>query len=302
MAVRQQLLDRCDWRNLAAGLMALALVVEMPVSALRAASLPPTASRPSLELLDQACQAARARGNLQTLRLTQRLLLQVSPAPQPLAVVLANADALLRCGAPDSALVVLNRYRPAPGAEQLQWLLLQWRAANAALDHRLAAAALRQLAGASGQTLEQLQLPVALQRNGRWQTQAALDLLAGHLEAIGQSDQAALVLLASRTPGVVTAQRLSQAIALATDMPLASRLRWLERALEQAAAAGAWGLAISLLDQQLALLVDQPSEQRRSIEQRRLRLARRLDDAAALHPAAVRSPRAPGGHAAATQP
>ena len=98
------------------------------------------------------------------------------------------------------------------------------------------------------------------------------------------------------------AQRLGQAAALAIAMPLDTRLRWLDLALEQAAAVGAWGLAVSLLDQQLALLVDQPPERLRRVEQRRQRLARRLDDEAGLKPAAVRSPHDPGGHAASPQP
>jgi hypothetical protein len=299
MAVRQQPLVMRDWRTLAAGLMATVATAATALGGSVQAGAEPAQG---LEALDQACLVARQRGDLQALRSIQRKLLMVSPAPQPLAVVLANADALLRCGAPDAALTVLNRFSPAPGAESVQWLLLQWRAANGALDHRLAAESVRRLVVATGQSLEQLQLPLAPQPNGRWQTQAALDLLAGHLEAMGQPDQAALVLSGSRSPGVVSAQRLSQAARLATTTPLAERLRWLDLALEQAAASSAWGLAMSLLDQQLLLLADQPAEQRRQVEQRRLRLAQRLDDAATLNPAAVRSPRAPGGHAAVSQP
>ncbi|MBM5798637.1 MAG: hypothetical protein FJ060_10870 [Cyanobacteria bacterium K_Offshore_0m_m2_072] len=267
-----------------------------------AAAPPSPRPQASLQQLDEACQAARQRGALQSLRLLQRDLLQVSPAPQPLPVVLANADALLRCGAPDGALVVLNRYSPAAGAEQIQWSMLQWRAAAAALDHRLAAEALRQLALASGRSLEALQVPVGQDAKGRWQNQIALDLLAGHLDALGQRQQAAQLLLSSRTPGVVSAQRLAQAVAWAgATMPLEERQRWLEKALDQAAAAGAWGLAAALLDQQLALF-EQPSPQRLKLEERRRRLGRRLDDSQAVNPAAVRSPRDPGGHAAAPQP
>ena len=262
-----------------------------------AAAVPPKPPQ-TLEQLDQACSSARQRGNVSELRLLQRQLLLVRPAPQPLPVVLANADALLRCGAPDGALLVLNRFSPAPGPEQVQWTLLQWRAANAALDHRLAADALRRLASAAGRSLEQLQLPVSQEAPGRWRTMAALDLLASHLDAMGQRDQAALVLLASRTPGVETAQRLSQAVSWSSSLPLESRLRWLELALEQAAAAGSWGLAAELLDQQLALLEDQSPALRRRVEERRRRLSRSIDDAAQLKPQAVRSPRDPGGHAA----
>lgn len=256
----------------------------------------------TLERLDAACQQARARGELQLLRTLQRRLLLVSPAPQPLAVVLANADALLRCGAPDSALVVLDRYRPAPGPEQVQWSLLQWRVANAALDHGLAAAALRSLAAATGRPLAQLDVPVADAGNGRWQSQPALDLLAGHLEALGQREQAAQLLFASPGTGVVGAQRLAQAVAWSPALPLEERQRWLEQALDQAAAAGAWGLAVSLLDQELLLLEGQPAALRQPVEQRRLRLGRRLDDNAATSPQRVRSPRDPGGHAATPTP
>lgn len=256
----------------------------------------------TLQRLDAACQQARQRGELPLLRTLQRGLLQVSPAPQPLPVVLANAEALLRCGAPDSALVVLDRYRPAPGPEQVPWSLLQWRAANAALDHRLAAEALRRLAAATGRPLEQLDVPVAEAGRGRWQTQPALDLLAGHLEALGQPEQASQLLFASRGTGVVRAERLAQAVAWSPALPLATRLRWLEQALDQAAAVGAWGLAVSLLDQQLLLLQDQPAALRQPVEQRRLRLARRLDDTAATTPERVRSPRDPGGHAATPTP
>lgn len=257
----------------------------------------PAAAAP-LEQLDLACQQARQRGELTLLRSLQRQLLLVSPAPQPLPVVLANADALLRCGAPDSALVVLDRYRPAAGAEQVQWSLLQWRAAHAALDHRLAAEALRSLAVATARPLEQLQVPVSDAGGGRWQSQPALDLLAGHLEAQGLREQAAQLLFASRGSGVIRAERLAQAVAWSPSLPLEARLRWLEQALDQAAAAGAWGLAVSLLDQQLLLLEGEPAALRQPVEQRRLRLGRRLDDQLATTPERVRSPRAPGGHAA----
>lgn len=257
-----------------------------------------TSGATSLERLAAACDQARQRGELQLLRNLQRRLLLASPAPQPLPVVLANADVLLRCGAPDSALVVLDRYRPAPGPEQVQWSLLQWRAANAALDHRLAAEALRSLTAAAGRPLEQLDVPVTQTERGRWQSQPALDLLAGHLEALGQRQQAAQLLFASRGRGVIRAERLAQAVAWSPGLPLDVRLRWLDQALDQAAADRAWGLAVALLDQQLQLLEGQPAALRQPVEQRRLRLGRRLDDNAATTPERVRSPRDPGGHAA----
>jgi hypothetical protein len=279
-----------------------ALTVSVGFPALGLAAGPAAAEPVTLEQLDLACQQARSNGELQRLRGLQRSLLLVRPAPQPLPVVLANADALLRCGAPDSALVVLNRFSPAPGAEQVQWLLLQWRAAQAALDHRLAAEALRQLAEASGRSLGQLQVPVVQDGRGRWQEQAAVDLLAGHLDALGQQQQAAQLLLAHPGSGVAGAERLAQAVRWSPALPAAERERLLEQALEQAAAARAWGLASELLDAQLALLDAQPSERRRQLEARRRRLAQRIDDVQTLQPQAVRSPRDPGGHAASSQP
>lgn len=281
-----------------------ALAVSVGLPALGLAAGPPSAEPVpvTLEQLDLACQQARSNGELQRLRGLQRSLLLVRPAPQPLPVVLANADALLRCGAPDSALAVLNRFSPAPGAEQVQWLLLQWRAAQAALDHRLAAEALRQLAEASGISLGQLQVPVAQNGRGRWQERTAVDLLAGHLDALGQQQEAAQLLLAHPGSGVAGAERLAQAVRWSPALPAAERERLLEQALEQAAAARAWGLASELLDAQLALLDAQPSERRRQLEARRRRLAQRIDDVQTLQPQAVRSPRDPGGHAATTQP
>jgi len=280
----------------------LALVLATVAAGLRVLAAPGALAdgTAALEQLDLACHRARQQGDVQALRALQRQLLQVRPAPQPLAVVLANADVLLRCGAPDSALTVLNRFSPAAGAEQVQWLLLQWRAANAALDHRLAAESLRVLAVASGRSLEALAVPLSRNPRGGWINQSALDLLAGHLDAMGQRDQAAQVLLSGRSAGVVGAQRLAQAVAWSPAMPLVERERWLELALEQAAAAGAWGLAASLLDQQLDLLVDQPEAVRQKVLERRRRLSRRIDDAAQLDPAGVRSPRDPGGHAASS--
>jgi hypothetical protein len=158
------------------------------------------------------------------------------------------------------------------------------------------------LAAATGRPLAQLDVPVADSGNGRWQSQPALDLLAGHLEALGQREQAAQLLFASPGTGVVGAQRLAQAVAWSPALPLEERQRWLEQALDQAAAAGAWGLAVSLLEQELQLLEGQPAALRPPVEQRRLRLGRRLDDNAATSPQRVRSPRDPGGHAATPIP
>jgi hypothetical protein len=148
-------------------------------------------------------------------------------------------------------------------------------------------------------------------------TRPALDLLAGHLESLGQRQRAAEVLLAGGQSGPAAAARLAQAVLLADGLPAAERERLLELALEQAAAAGSWGLVAELLDQQLTLPGRAPQAEARALE-RRLRLSRGIDDAYGewllrrRDPAAltregelerhVRSPRAPGGHAASPTP
>ena len=271
-----------------------------------------------LAVLNGAClQAARAdQGTvLQLLRLR---LLAVKPAPQPLGVVLANAEALVSCRAPDDALNVLNRYGPAPGSERTLWLLAQWRAADAGLHHRLAAEALLRLANLDG-----LALTLLVRRDGSRVSRPALDVLADHLVVLGEDQQAAAALLVARQKGQLGAERLQRAAALLVRLPLQERNQLLETALDQAAAAGAWGLAAELLRDQRALLLaagakaDRPSE-------RFLRLSRRIDDAYgewqlgrqafgtqtggrqdSLGPARqqqleqqLRSPRQQGGHAA----
>ncbi|MCX5937964.1 MAG: hypothetical protein NTW02_07135, partial [Cyanobium sp. LacPavin_0920_WC12_MAG_62_9] len=111
-------------------------------------------------------------------------------------------------------------------------------------------------------------------------------------------------------------------VALLDALPIAQRQRLLELALDQAAAAGSWGLVADLLDQQLALDAG-PGVAATQAMQRRLRLSGRIDDAygdwlarrrdpLAQDPASqqrrsalelqLRSPRAPGGHAASPQP
>jgi len=239
--------------------------------------LPPEAfarllRRGSLEELEVACGQVIAEERLDRLRQIRERLLRIHPAPQPLPVVLANAEVLLRCRQPTAALEVLDRFGPAEGAERLQWLLLEWRAAQAALDHRRAALALQRLVATRPERLETLLLPVLVRQDGSVVSRPALDLLAGHLQARGFPRAAAELLLASRVPGVAAAQRRLEAMRLLQELAPAEREELLEVALDQAAAAGAWGLAAELLDAQAAL----PSERAR---QRRLRLSPRLDDA-----------------------
>ncbi len=260
-----------------------------------------------LEQLDAACRQSAEAGLDERLRQLQQRLLTLHPAPQPLEVVLANADVLLSCRAPNEAMDVLNRFGPAAGAERVQWLQLQWRAASAGLDHRRAALALERLRQESGTSLEAIALPLQRREDGTVISRSALELLALHLESRGFPRVGGELLMRARQGGLAGALRLQQAVALLAELPAPQREALLEAALDQAAAAGAWGLVAELLDTQAAL----PSE--RAVE-RRLRLSGRIDDAYGEwrwrreDPASaprtrqleiqLRSPRDPGGHAA----
>ena len=234
-------------------------------------------------------------------------MLELYRSPQPLVVVLAAADVLLRCQAPHAALTMLDRYGPAPGGERVQWLLLQWRAATAALDHRRAALALERLAPDGALTrLDDLAIPVHQREDGTVVSRTALDLLADHLVARAMEAQAGDLLLGAPQEGVAGAKRLQEVVRLLSQAPLQQRDDLLEAALEQAAEAGAWGLVAELLDQQIALPSNRGTD-------RRLRLSPRIDDAYGewqlrrRDPEAseradqlerqLRSPRSPGGHA-----
>ncbi|MCP9833461.1 MULTISPECIES: hypothetical protein [unclassified Cyanobium] len=260
-----------------------------------------------LEQLDAACRESAEAGLGERLRQLQQRLLTLHPAPQPLEVVLANADVLLSCRAPNEAMDVLNRFGPAAGAERVQWLQLQWRAASAGLDHRRAALALERLRQESGTSLEAIALPLQRREDGTVISRSALELLALHLESRGFPRVGGELLVRARQGGLAGALRLQQAVALLAELPSPQREALMEAALDQAAAAGAWGLVAELLDTQAAL----PSE--RAVE-RRLRLSGRIDDAYGEwrwrreDPASaprtrqleiqLRSPRDPGGHAA----
>lgn len=255
--------------------------------------------RDPLAPLTQACQAAQAAGDGAALRQVQQQLLQRPSQPEALGLLLARAEALLGCKAPAGALEVLDRGRPGPGSERQLWLLLRWQAAQAGLDHRLAADSLWRLAAGDLASLEPLALPVSPTAQ-----RSALDVLADHVEALGWHQRAAEVLLSGRHAGAQGAARLGRAVTLAQALPLAERRQLLERALEQAAQAGAWGLVAQLLDQQLAL--EEGTAPDALAVQRRLRLSPRIDDAYGewrLRPRPeleqhLRSPRQPGGHAA----
>jgi hypothetical protein len=301
-------------------LLLVAALAASPAQARRGKPKPSEAERAfaallrdgGLDQLAASCVQLLDRGYLVQLQHVQRRLLTIKPAPQPLAVVLANADALIGCQAPQAALQVLERYGPAEGVERYQWLLLEWRAAHAGLDHWRAAAALRQLAQGELSNLETLLLPVQRHADGPVTSRPALDLLAAELESLEQPQAAAELLLAGRQPGLATAGRINRAVQLMQQLPSAERERLLELALDQAAAAGAWSLVAEILDHQLALATNPAARARAA--QRRARLSPRIDDAYGelglrrQDPAALRrvqelelqlrSPRAPGGHAA----
>ena len=265
-----------------------------------------------LQALNQACLEAASFDFNKRLALLRTRLLAIAPAPQPLAVVLVNANALLSCKAPDAALAVLNRYGPAVGPEREQWLVQRWRAAQAGLHHALAAETLELLAQGDLARLETLALPLKLRDDGTIATRPALDVYADHLIVLGRRQEAAAALLAGRMPGQPAAERLQLAVALLQELPLAERDALLERALDQAAAAEAWGLAVALLNDQRSLQSAAGADPARA-EARLLRLSQRVDDAYSawqlkrqdpLQSARadqlqqqLRSPRAPGGHA-----
>lgn len=251
------------------------------------------------------CQAARSAADRDALRRLQRQLQRPPSAPESLPSLLERAGQLLACGAPVAALAVLDRLVPAPGPDRQAWLLLRWQAAAAGLQHQVAAESLLRLVAGDPAALEQLTL------SGQGAAdRSALDQLADHLEALGMRRRAVAVLLSGRGTGAGAAARMARALELAQHLPLDQRQALLERALEQAAAAGAWGQVAWLLDQQLGEL---PAADSQAL-QRRLRLSGRIDDVygewrlrRAL-PAAdpgtadlerqLRSPRLPGGHAA----
>ena len=271
-----------------------------------------------LDRLALLCRQLVDAGDGERLRRLRQRLLTIHPAPQPLPVVLANADVLLTCRMPEAALTVLDRSGPARGAEQVQWLTLQWRAANAALDHRRAAVALERLAAERPALLESTALPLQPRQDGTWVSRSALEVLASHLESAGLAQAAASLLLLSSGQDSASVERLAQAVRLLADLPPSAREPLFERVLEQAAAVGSWGLVGELLTLQASLPAS-PEAAARTAE-RRERLSRRLDDAygawraleGQADPGAgerrrqlevrLRSPLAPGGHAATLVP
>jgi hypothetical protein len=263
--------------------------------------------------LSAACVDADRFGLQERLRLLRDRLMLVAPAPQPFAVVMANARALMACKAPDSTQIVLSRFGPGPGSARREWLLLSWQAASAALDQDRAVLALRRLADGDLTRLDPEMLIVGYSDDGLPLTRSALDLLANHELAAGRPEEAVTVLLAGRTPGVVASRRLGQVAELLAPLDPDRSDLLLESALDQAAAEQAWGLAEDLLRLQLRLALQQGGDADRPRERLR-RLASRVDDrftlleleqiSPDLDPQRLqdledqlRSPRAPGGHA-----
>ena len=264
--------------------------------------------------LKLACEESARFGVNERLQLLRDRLMLVAPAPQTFDVVMANASALMSCKAPDSAQVVLSRYGPGPGPRRREWLLLSWQAASAALDQERIVLALLRLAEGDLTRLDAEQLVVGLDEQGLPTTRSALDLLAEAQIASGQPDQAVISLLAGRTPGVIAARRLGLAAELLGVMESERSTLLIEAALDQAAAEQAWNQAEDLLRLQLRLELARGGNGERPRERLR-RLATRLDDRFTLLDLVqdlpgisleqrhqlqqeLRSPRAPGGHAA----
>ncbi len=253
-----------------------------------------------LAAAEQACLDPRIATSDRRRQALRNRLLALYPVIDSLDLVLANAEALMSCGAPEAAAVVLNRYSPRVGNERRQWLLLRWRAAAAALDHRQAALALRRLVEGNLNALDAPLFPdkpLPDQRNG-------LDQLAFHEAALGRNAVAVEVQLLGDLTGLQGAKRLARAVQWLDADQFEQADQLLEIALDQVAAAEAWGLAMELLRQQLQLHLAAGGDGERP-RQRMHQLATVLNDRYAiqqLQPEAepdplLRSPRDPGGHA-----
>ena len=156
-------------------------------------------------------------------------------------------------------------------------LLLRWRAAAAALDHRQAALALRRVVDGNLKALDAPLFPdqpLPDQGNG-------LDQLALHEAALGHNAVAVELQLLGDLTGVQGAKRLARAAQWLDADQFEQADQLLETALDQAAAAEAWGLAMDLLQQQLQLQWAAGGDGAR-VRQRIQRLATVLDDRYAL--------------------
>ncbi len=228
------------------------------------------------------CRESLDEGLNNRLRELRLRLLELNADTDSLQVVFADTRALLTCRAPDAALKVLERISPDADAERQQWLQLQWQAASAGLDLRRAALALQRLSDGSAASLNSIQLSVSLPSEvGAEPTlRSALDLQAAQLEAMGDLSTASSLLQQEAETGVATARRLQQAARLMEDQgKLVQAEQLVASSIDLAAAASAWSLSSSLLEDQrryqLALL-DLPGAA--ATNARRIRLTRRIGD------------------------
>ncbi len=229
--------------------------------------------------LQAGCAEALAVGLDDRLRLLRPRLLELNAENHSLAVVFADAKALLACKAPEAALQVLNRVSPAAGEQREEWFLLQWQAANAALNHRRASLALRRFSQGSPQALAGQLLPLGIGQELPVQ-RTALELQINQLEAIGALPEAVSLLLQPNPLPAVNASRRLEAARLLTQLGEPERAEELIPAgLNQSALGAAWGVSVELLSQQRALqLASGNSAAAAQTSKRQARLARRLDD------------------------
>ena len=232
--------------------------------------------------LVQGCAESLQAGLDQRLRLLRQRLLQLQAESGSLQVQFANTNALLRCKAPDAALQVLARVIPSPGPERQQWLELQWRAASGGLDHRRAAQALRRLSQNSPSQLNSIALTLAepSEPGGAPTLRSAIDLQAMQLEALGDAEEAALLLQQpAATPAATASRRQQAARLLATEAQLPAAAALAAESIDLAASGAAWGLSAELLnDQRRYELALRQWPDAATTNQRRLRLSRRVRD------------------------
>lgn len=229
--------------------------------------------------LQAGCAEALSVGLNDRLRLLRPRLLELNAHNHSLAVVFADAKALLACKAPEAALQVLNRVSPAAGEQREEWFLLQWQAANAALNHHRASLALGRFSQGSPQALAGKLLPLGTAQELPVQ-RTALELQIKQLEAIGALPEAVSLLLQPNPLPAVNASRRLEAARLLTQLGEPERAEELIPAgLNQSALGAAWGVSVELLSQQRALqLASGNSAAAAQTSKRQERLARRLDD------------------------
>ncbi len=232
------------------------------------------------ELL-MACEDASKFSLDSRLRELSYRLTTLFPQPLPVEVVIANAQALLACKAPDSAQKILSNFSSPSGLNRREWLIVSWQAANASMDHLNAALALRELVQGKVKELDKEQLVVSLLEDGSSLTRSALDLLADHEISLGQWESAAKVLMAGRKRGSVGVRRMALASQLLERLSDDQRQSMLEIALENAAKDKAWWLASDILKLQLILDIKAGGEGV-VLRNRLEKLAKELDDSYTL--------------------